>query len=238
MSQLSSSYLLFLCLYVLVARGTCCTFDSECTINGVAQRCVNKVCVASNGSVQQVVVVHHLNNSQPLLHQPQPQVVVVHHLNTGLNKCDTHLDCLAKRGIYSKCRHHKCVKSHRKICVTDNDCKQNRLHKKCKKNQCKFGCLLLAPVVVYGIPCTVDAECTINGIVYRCQNGQCALTNWSSSSGPIRECYDDINCYTRGIYYKCRDNRCVPADHKLCLSDNDCKKNWLNRRCLANHCSK
>ncbi|CAG2174158.1 unnamed protein product, partial [Oppiella nova] len=85
--------------------------------------------------------------------------------------------------------------------------------------------------MAFAIRCTFDAECTVSGVVHQCVNGQCQL-----APGPVVECYQDVNCYAYGIYFKCENAKCVPSDHKICLSDADCKKNKLHKHCKENHC--
>ncbi len=50
------------------------------------------------------------------------------------------------------------------------------------------------------------------------------------------ECAIDVDCYKRGIYFKCVKAKCEKSDHKICLTDNDCKKNFFHKKCRNNHC--
>jgi hypothetical protein len=50
------------------------------------------------------------------------------------------------------------------------------------------------------------------------------------------ECAIDVDCYKRGIYLKCVRAKCVKSDHKICLTDGDCKKNFFHKKCRNNHC--
>ena len=51
-------------------------------------------------------------------------------------------------------------------------------------------------------------------------------------------CNRHSDCLGHGIYYECNKKRqCVASDHKICRRDEDCKKNWINRRCLNDRCS-
>jgi len=90
--------------------------------------------------------------------------------------------------------------------------------------------VLLTFVAIAGLTtaCVYDSECTINGVVNRCTNGQCVVT---------AECTKDVDCITRGIYFQCTNAKCVASDHKICLTNDDCKKNLLNTKCVNNHCT-
>lgn len=50
-------------------------------------------------------------------------------------------------------------------------------------------------------------------------------------------CARTIDCLAHGIYFECKKNKCVKSDHKICRSDDDCRKNLLNKRCVNNRCS-
>jgi len=92
----------------------------------------------------------------------------------------------------------------------------------------KLTALLLVVIMIdMSTSCVFDSECTINGIVNRCVNGQCMI---------VGECHKDIDCRSRGIYWKCENAKCVSSDRKTCISNDDCKKNKLHKRCVKNHC--
>jgi len=93
----------------------------------------------------------------------------------------------------------------------------------------KFIVLLFIIFIIPIINCCVyDYECTINGVPNNCVNGQCLNK---------ADCMRDIDCLSRGVYLKCSNGNCVKSDHKLCVSDDDCKENTLHTRCIANQCS-
>jgi hypothetical protein len=47
------------------------------------------------------------------------------------------------------------------------------------------------------------------------------------------ECVKDVDCVKRGIYFKCQNAKCVESDHKICQSNDDCKKNLLHKVCIS-----
>ena len=133
-----------------------CTFDKECTINGVVQRCVNSSCVAagvectqdkdclnkgsnfnclnakciqSNSCVFDKDCTSYGSDKRCL--NGQCQVVAA----GSTDECTKDIDCRVK-GIYFKCSNAKCVPSKHKTCLTDEDCKKNLWHTTCKKNHC------------------------------------------------------------------------------------------------------
>lgn len=57
-----------------------------------------------------------------------------------------------------------------------------------------------------------------------CVNGQCMIAV---------ECVKDVDCVKRGIYFKCENAKCVESDHKICQSNDDCKKNLLHKVCIS-----
>ncbi|CAG2112874.1 unnamed protein product [Medioppia subpectinata] len=108
-------------------------------------------------------------------------------------------------------------------------------------------------VAITALPCNFDAECTVEGVPHYCVAKQCSLTPAPGSPvravipgqvaglpsvvGPYVECRIDVDCYPKGIYQKCSKSRCVPADNKICLTNDDCKKNRWNNKCRDNHCT-
>ena len=74
--------------------------------------------------------------------------------------------------------------------------------------------------------CIYDSECGANG---RCVNNQCLQT---------AECTRHLDCLKLGLYYECDShNRCVKSTHKICRSNEDCKKNVLHKTCKADRCT-
>ena len=50
-------------------------------------------------------------------------------------------------------------------------------------------------------------------------------------------CNKNIDCISTGLYQKCKKGKCVKDDHKLCVNNNDCKKNNFNKYCRDNKCT-
>lgn len=73
--------------------------------------------------------------------------------------------------------------------------------------------------------CVYNNECGHNG---RCLGGVCVN----------EECRANIDCIGRGLYFKCRNGKCEKSSHKICRSNDDCKKNLLNTKCVEYRCSR
>ncbi len=79
--------------------------------------------------------------------------------------------------------------------------------------------------------CFFDIECRIGDMLDRCVNGSCDL-----SFGYGSECTHDLGCRSRGIYFRCKKRKCTSSDHMTCFTDDDCKKNTLNKTCVDTYC--
>ena len=96
----------------------------------------------------------------------------------------------------------------------------------------KIAVILLLVCLIYSVKsqfyerCRYDSDC---GGFKRCVGGYCQTNS--------DECFKTIDCRYKGLYLKCKGRRCVKSDHKICLTDQDCKKNVLNRKCKEdNNC--
>jgi hypothetical protein len=99
-----------------------------------------------------------------------------------------------------------------------------------------FSCLV---IIEAGPECTFDKNCTVNGVVNIWVNGKCVLKNEDKNKDKddkSAECTKDVDYLKIGIYYKCKKSKCERSDHKICLTDDDCKKNFFHRKCKNNHC--
>ena len=52
-------------------------------------------------------------------------------------QCYQDVNCYTK-GIYYKCKNNTCVSSNNKICLTDSDCKKNKVNRYCRNNHCNW----------------------------------------------------------------------------------------------------
>ena len=111
-------------------------------------------------------------------------------------------------------------------CRFDADCGAGG---RCVAAQCQTasGAPLVVVVQNTAGTCTYDAQCGLNS---RCVSGTCLQT---------AECTRNLDCLSRGLYFECNSkNKCVQSEHKICRSNDDCKKNWLNRKCVNDRCSR
>lgn len=74
--------------------------------------------------------------------------------------------------------------------------------------------------------CRFDSDCGPSG---RCVNRVCLLSI---------ECTRHRDCLKHGIYYECSNTKCVKSEHMICLTNEDCKKNWFNKKCINDRCSR
>ena len=73
--------------------------------------------------------------------------------------------------------------------------------------------------------CVYDSECGATG---RCVNSLCLQ---------VAECTRHLDCIGRGLYYECTNQHCVTSSHKICRSNDDCKKNVLHKKCVSDRCT-
>ncbi|KAJ6224266.1 hypothetical protein RDWZM_002811 [Blomia tropicalis] len=87
--------------------------------------------------------------------------------------------------------------------------------------------LSLATIILAStaIACNYDSDCGPNG---RCVNNLCLVSV---------ECNRNLDCLNHGLYFECDHGRCVTSKHKICRSDDDCKKNLIHKRCIHDRCS-
>ena len=95
--------------------------------------------------------------------------------------------------------------------------------------------------------CNIDADCGVNS---KCSNHLCHHQQQQQSQKPVvvlmvpgqpqqHQCQRHMDCFRFGLYFEChtKKHRCVKSDHKICASDEACKKNLIHRRCIRDRCS-
>ncbi|KAH9408892.1 hypothetical protein TYRP_011164 [Tyrophagus putrescentiae] len=83
----------------------------------------------------------------------------------------------------------------------------------------------LVLVAASAFACHFDSECGPTG---RCVNALCLQTV---------ECTRNLDCLRRGLYFECSNGHCITSKHKICRSNDDCKKNILHRSCINDRCT-
>lgn len=71
--------------------------------------------------------------------------------------------------------------------------------------------------------CRWNSDC---GSMGYCNHGKCYYS----------QCHRTLDCLSFGLYFKCSNGRCLKSKHKICRTDNDCRKNLLHRHCIGNRC--
>ena len=87
-------------------------------------------------------------------------------------------------------------------------------------------CITMQTSVVSIASCRYDSDC---GPSARCsESGVCMVP---------AECQRHRDCLHKGLYFECENLHCIVSSHKICRSDDDCKKNWINKKCINDRCT-